>query len=127
MREQMPERVFTMAEITEALTLRGSLQDQVDELRRQIEAISKQLIELRLGPREYSVSTASKTFLSRKDAAAVLSISVSSLEQLIIQGEIKTRQLGGRVMIPREQIDQLARRDVKIVWPPKRQGKTVRK
>jgi hypothetical protein len=36
------------------------------------------------------------------------------------------RRLGKRVLIQREQLDRLTNRNVKIIWPEKRQGKTVR-
>jgi excisionase family DNA binding protein len=122
-----PKRLYTIAEITEALTLRGSLQDQIDDLKRQVASLSAQIAELRANDAPRSIDTRSKALISRKEAAAVLSISVSTLEQLIIQGEIKTRSLGRRVLIPREQLDRLAQRDVRVIWPDKRQGKTVRK
>jgi excisionase family DNA binding protein len=121
-----PEKqLYTLAQVTEALTLRGSLQGQIDDLKHQVEALSLQ-VKLWAHPGG-SIATGSKIFVSRKDAAAILSISVSTLEQLIAQGEIKIRCLGKRVMIPREQLERLANRDIRIIWPNKRQGKTVRK
>lgn len=105
---------------------------ELDALWTEVESLKRQLAELLGNPaaiRSASIgaSTAGNVFVSKKEAAAILSISVSTLEQLIAQGEIKIRYLGKRVMIPREQLDEFKKRDVKIIWPDKRQGKTVRK
>jgi excisionase family DNA binding protein len=117
-----PKRLYTLAEITDALGLRDSLQDQIDELKHRLTALSAQIAEIK-APREHMIATGSKVFLSRKEAAAVLSISLRILEQLIVQGEIKTRHLGKRVLVQREQLDRLTKRDIKIIWPAKRDGK----
>lgn len=63
---------------------------------------------------------------NKKEAAAQLSISVSTLDQLIAQGELEVRRLGVRILIPRRELERLATRDVAIVWPQKINGKTVR-
>jgi excisionase family DNA binding protein len=48
----------------------------------------------------------------RKETAAILAISVSSLDQLIACGEIRVKRLGRLIMIPREQLEAaLAKRD----------------
>ena len=125
--EVSDKRLYTLEEITEALTLRGSLQDQIDKLQDQVAELTAQIADLKAAPREHWVATGSKVFVSKKDAAAVLSISVSSLDLLIVSGEIKVRRMGNRVLIPREQLERLTKRDIPAVWPKKRQGKTVRK
>jgi excisionase family DNA binding protein len=63
---------------------------------------------------------------SQKEAAALLSISLSTLEQLIARKEIVVRRVGRRVLVPRTELERLARRDVLHVWPEKEEGKTVR-
>jgi excisionase family DNA binding protein len=63
---------------------------------------------------------------NKKEAAAQLSISVSTLDQLIAQGELEVRRLGVRILIPRRELERLATHDVAIVWPQKINGKTVR-
>src|SRR5258705_13719954 len=103
----MSQRVYTIPEL--------------DELWREVESLRAQLEELRGNPApiraaEVRAATAGKVFLSRKEAAAALSISLHTLEQLIVQGEIKTRRLGKRVLIQREQLDRLTKRDIKIIW-----------
>jgi excisionase family DNA binding protein len=60
---------------------------------------------------------------SQKEAAQQLSVSVSTVEQLIAQGEIQIRRLGRRVLIPRSELEKLARRDVQIYWPDQKDGK----
>lgn len=57
---------------------------------------------------------------SRREAAQQLSISLSTLEQLIAQGELQVRRLGKRILIPRKELERLANHDVPhIVWPAK--------
>lgn len=63
---------------------------------------------------------------SRKEAAYQLSVSVSTLEQLIAQGGIQVRRLGKKILIPRKELERLAENDVRVVWPEKVNGKTAR-
>lgn len=63
---------------------------------------------------------------SREEAAEQLSICVSTLEQLIAQGELQVRRLGKRILIPRKELERLAGHDVHVVWPAKINGKTAR-
>lgn len=50
---------------------------------------------------------------SRKDAAALLSISVRRLDYLIEQGSLKPCRIGRKVTIPAKQLADFARGD----WP----------
>jgi excisionase family DNA binding protein len=59
---------------------------------------------------------------SYKEAAQQLSVSVSTVEQLIAQGELQVRRLGRRVLIPRSELEKMARRDVQIFWPERKHG-----
>jgi excisionase family DNA binding protein len=63
---------------------------------------------------------------SRKQAAEELSLSVSSIDQLIRGNVIAFRRQGRRVLIPRTEIDRFARSDHYKIWPPKQNGKTTR-
>ena len=49
--------------------------------------------------------------LSRKQAASLLSISLRGLDYLLSQGKLRTRRIGKRVLIPRQEIDRFARGD----------------
>ena len=49
--------------------------------------------------------------LSRRDAAALLSISLRTLDYLIARKEIAARKIGARVLIPRRALERFARRD----------------
>jgi len=69
---------------------------------------------------------ADRILYGRKEAAQQLSISVSTLEQLIAQGELQVRRLGKRIFIPRTELERLAGHDVRVVWPEKVNGKTAR-
>lgn len=55
-----------------------------------------------------------------KDAAAQLSISVSTVEQLIAQGDLRVRRIGKRRLVPRQELEKLALRDVSISWPERK-------
>jgi excisionase family DNA binding protein len=48
---------------------------------------------------------------SRKDAAQALSISVRSIDYLIERGELPTRRIGKKVLIPAVALRQFARGD----------------
>jgi excisionase family DNA binding protein len=63
---------------------------------------------------------------SRKQAAEELSLSVSSIDQLIRSKVISFRRQGRRVLIPRTEIERFARSDHFKIWPPKQNGKTTR-
>jgi excisionase family DNA binding protein len=67
-----------------------------------------------------------KLLYGKKEAAQLLSICVATLDQLIARGELKTRRLGKKVMVPRGELVRLAGRDVTQIWPEKQNGKTVR-
>lgn len=69
-----------------------------------------------------------KLLYTRKEAAELLSISVASLEILISQGEIRTRQFGHRRLVPHEELERLAKKDIAEIWPEKGpQGTTTRR
>lgn len=68
-----------------------------------------------------------KLLYSRKEAATLLSISVASLEILISRGEIRVRHLGTRQLIPHEELERLARRDIAEIWPTKGPEGTTRR
>lgn len=55
----------------------------------------------------------------KRTAAALLSISIRSLEYMIAKSEIKVRRLGSRVLVPRIEVEKLARRDVPSPSPAK--------
>jgi len=49
--------------------------------------------------------------LTRRAAAALLSISERSLDYAIQRGEIKVRRAGRKVLVPRSEVERYARRD----------------
>jgi excisionase family DNA binding protein len=63
---------------------------------------------------------------SRKEAAFALSVCLSTVEALIDRGELKTRRMGRRVLIPRAELLRVAGKDIPELWPAKQDGKTVR-
>jgi excisionase family DNA binding protein len=62
---------------------------------------------------------------SRRDAAAILGISLRSIDYLIANRELTTRVIGRRRLIPDQALKQYARRDHpgRIVPPGRRRGK----
>lgn len=52
-----------------------------------------------------------------REAANQISISVSTLEQLIVQGEIRPTRIGKRVLVSHKELERLAERDIQIIWP----------
>jgi excisionase family DNA binding protein len=70
--------------------------------------------------------TSDRILYSRKEAAAQLSISLDSLQMLIVRGEIAVRRMGSRVLVPRTELERLAKRDIPEIWPAKQNGKTTR-
>jgi len=55
-----------------------------------------------------------KILLDRKEAANLLSISLRTLDTLLAQGELKTCRIGRRRLIPRQELEQFARRDHRV-------------
>jgi excisionase family DNA binding protein len=53
----------------------------------------------------------------RKTAAAALSISVRGLDYLIESGKLRVRRLGRRVLVPRSELERLARQDQAEIVP----------
>jgi excisionase family DNA binding protein len=68
---------------------------------------------------------APKILYSMAEAAKMLSISRRTLEVAIGRGMLRAVHKGRRVLIPVAEIEKFARRDVKQIWPPKQNGKTV--
>jgi excisionase family DNA binding protein len=64
---------------------------------------------------------------SRKQAAQWLSISTSTLDLLISQGQLRFRRCGRRVLISHGQLVRFASKDTIAVWPAKQNGKTTRR
>ncbi len=52
-----------------------------------------------------------KILVNRKEAARLLSVSLRSLDNLILYRELPARRVGRRVLIPRRALEEFARRD----------------
>ena len=52
-----------------------------------------------------------RLLFSRRDAAVALSLSVRSIDYLISNGELSTRRIGRKILIPAVEIRRFARRD----------------
>ncbi len=53
-----------------------------------------------------------KILVSKKEAAALLGISLRTVENLIARKELESRRIGRRRLVPRVSLEKLARRDV---------------
>jgi excisionase family DNA binding protein len=67
-----------------------------------------------------------KMLYSRKEASAALALSVSSIDQLILSARLRVRRIGSRVLIPKSEIEKLARSDIGRIFPPQINGKSTR-
>jgi excisionase family DNA binding protein len=82
--------------------------------------------------RHYPLSQAAKPanverlLYCRREAAAILSLSVSTIDVLISQGMLRVRRVGRRVLVPAAEIEKFSKRDVTHLWPTKVDGKTTR-
>ena len=54
-----------------------------------------------------------------RQAAKVVGVSVSFLEILIARGEICVRYWGSEVLVPREELERVAKKDFPELLPPK--------
>jgi hypothetical protein len=59
----------------------------------------------------HSHALAPKLLLARKEAASTLSISLRSLDYLISQRRLHTRKIGGRILVPHEELVRFIRSD----------------
>jgi excisionase family DNA binding protein len=62
-------------------------------------------------PKSTSTEDFTPILMNRKRAAAMLSISLRGLDYLIAEGRIHTRKIGGRVLVPTEELHRFARAD----------------
>lgn len=73
---------------------------------------------------------APKILYSRQEAAVALSVSLSTLDLMIVKGMLRAARFGRRLLIHRDELERCGRRiaqgDAATVWPEKRDGKTVR-
>jgi excisionase family DNA binding protein len=63
---------------------------------------------------------------TRREAAAMLKLSLASLQELLHQGAIKGVPIGSRIMIRREELERFLLAGVRRIWLPKNGGKSVR-
>jgi excisionase family DNA binding protein len=69
---------------------------------------------------------APKILFTREEAAAALSLSISSIDVLVGRGMLRAIRKGRRVLIHRSELERVARQNTPVIWPAKLHGKTVR-
>jgi excisionase family DNA binding protein len=67
-----------------------------------------------------------KILYSRKEAAQLLSLSVSTLDMLVSRGTLPSRRIGAKRLIPHAALVAFAQKNLPSLWLPKSDGKTVR-
>jgi excisionase family DNA binding protein len=67
-----------------------------------------------------------KILYTRAEAAATLSLSISSIDLLVGRGMLRAIRKGRRVLIHRSELERVARQNIPAIWPAKLHGKTVR-
>ena len=61
-----------------------------------------------------------KLLYTRQEAAALLSISVESLDLIILHGDIRVRHVGRRRLVHREELERFAKsKAITAIWPEK--------
>ena len=64
---------------------------------------------------------------SRKQAANLLAVSLSTLKRMIDQGYVRVHRCGSAVLISHEELVRVAKHDIATLWPEKGpDGKTRR-
>jgi excisionase family DNA binding protein len=66
----------------------------------------------------YLMSTIDKVLYTKREASHLLSISLRSLDYLIVSQQLPTRRIGRRVLIHRDSIEQFARTDHMSIHTP---------
>jgi excisionase family DNA binding protein len=64
------------------------------------------------------MAAAEKVLYTKREAAQLLSISLRSLDYLIVSQQLPTRRIGRRVLVHRESIEQFARMDHMSIHSP---------
>ena len=62
-------------------------------------------------PAKATMSPDAKLLVSRREAAAILSISIRGVDYMIADGRLSTRRIANRVLIPTEEIRKFAQSD----------------
>lgn len=68
-----------------------------------------------------------KLLFTRAEAAAMLSLSESTLDVAIARGMLRARRNGRRVLIEKRELEKFSRADHPRIWPASSDGKTTRK
>lgn len=66
-----------------------------------------------------------KLLFTRQEAAAMLSVSTSTLDMMVAQGMIRAVRKGRRVLLHKNELARAAMKNFPRIWPPKRVRKTV--
>lgn len=62
---------------------------------------------------------------TRREAAELLSLSVSTVQMLVSRGMLGSRKMGHKRLIPHASLVAFAQKNLTSLWLPKHNGKTV--
>ncbi len=71
--------------------------------------------------------TIQKLLYSPKESAQLLSLSLSTVRMLLARGMLSSRRIGSKRLIPHGVLVAFAQKNLPALWPPKCDGKTVRR
>jgi len=64
-----------------------------------------------------------KLLITRTDAAALLNLSIRSIDYLVAKGRLRSRKLGKRRLIPRTAVERIAKSGCDRITPLRNQSK----
>jgi len=67
-----------------------------------------------------------RALFSRKEAAAYVGVSLSTLDVITARGLVRVRRIGRRVLIHHAELDRFVRADHPRIWPEKQKNQTIR-
>lgn len=76
-------------------------------------------------PKSISSGPPPRMLYTRREAAGMLSLSVSTVQMLISRGLLGSRKMGSKRLIPHASLVAFAQKNLPSLWLPKQNGKTV--
>lgn len=70
-------------------------------------------------------SPAPRLLYTRKEAAQLLSLAVTTLDVALSRGMLSSRKIGKKRLIPHASLVAFSQKSIGAIWPKKRNGKTV--
>lgn len=68
---------------------------------------------------------APRMLYTRREAAKILSLSVSTIQMLVSRGLLSSRKIGSKRLIPHASLVAFSQKNLPSLWLPKHNGRTV--